>query len=101
MFKKEVKGERGEELVFVIPDATVNHATHIHVSALEGGNNFILESVCVLPVIFNRTPSENLNNATGELKIGIDEVPPFSRVLVSKKTLEDLVKTLKSLGVDA
>jgi hypothetical protein len=99
MIRKEIKGENGEELVFVIPDTTVNHATHIHISTLDDGKAFILESACIIPVIFNKQPDKDPKNV-GELKINIDEIPPFSRILVSKETLEGLAKAIKSLGIN-
>jgi hypothetical protein len=100
MIRKEIKGENGEELVFVIPDTTVNHATHIHISTLDDGKAFILESACIIPVIFNKQPDKDPKNVNGELKINIDEIPPFSRILVSKETLEGLAKAIKSLGIN-
>jgi hypothetical protein len=100
MIRKEIKGENGEELVFVIPDTTVNHATHINISTLDDGKAFILESACIIPVIFNKQPDKDPKNVNGELKINIDEIPPFSRILVSKETLEGLAKAIKSLGIN-
>jgi hypothetical protein len=99
MIRKEIKGENGEELVFVIPDTTVNHATHIHISTLDDGKAFILESACIIPVIFNKQPDKDPKNVNGEFKINIDEIPPFSRILITKETLEGLAKTIKSLGI--
>ena len=100
MLRKEIQGNNGEGLVFIIPDTTVNHATHINLSTLEDGKAFILESVCVMPLVFNKQPNNTTTSTTGALNISVDEVPPFSRILISRETLEALAKTIKSLGIN-
>jgi hypothetical protein len=102
-FKEEIKGSNNEELIAVIPDLPVNHATHINITELNGGESFILENICVLPMLFNKNKNkkhpENEKKIEIQLTISHEDILPFSRILVTKQTLADMLKKLKHMGV--
>jgi hypothetical protein len=82
-----------------LPHLPVNHATHINLTKL-AEDNFILENLCILPMIFQSDGVELKEGEQVSFDFKSNEIVPFSRVLVSKNTLLELYRQLKQLGVE-
>jgi hypothetical protein len=104
VYEEKFGGANNTSFIAVIPELPINHATQINITRLEIGDSFVLESVCVIPMIFRNEEDTALldtnEQAHSQLKIQPHKIMPFSRILVNKQTLIDMFKSLKQMGIN-